>query len=79
MRKILFISLRNVKRHKTPPLHNIILFELDFSVKFLLLHLLPFVTDLKSTILNFIICQKFPDVLLYKPATNTGAYSVFEN
>ena len=32
------------------PPHNIILFELDFSVKFPLLRLLQFLSDLKSTI-----------------------------
>ena len=35
----------------TPPPHNIILFELDFSIKFPLLRLLQFLSDLKSTIL----------------------------
>ena len=33
-----------------PPPHNIILFELDFNVKFPLLRLLQFLSDLKSTI-----------------------------
>ena len=33
-----------------PPQHNIILFELDFDVKFPLLRLLQFLIDLKSTI-----------------------------
>ena len=32
--------------------HNIILFELDFNVKFPLLRLLQFLSDLKSTILG---------------------------
>ena len=31
--------------------HNIILFELDFDLKFPLLHLLQFLSDLKSTVL----------------------------
>ena len=35
-----------------PPPHNIILFELDFIVKFPLLRLLQFLSDLKSTILS---------------------------
>ena len=34
-----------------PPPHNIILFELDFNVKFPVLRLLQFLSDLKSTIL----------------------------
>ena len=33
-----------------PPPYNNILFELDFNVKFLLLRLLQFLNDLKSTI-----------------------------
>ena len=33
-----------------PPPHNFILFQLDFDVKFPLLRLLLFVSDLKSTI-----------------------------
>ena len=33
-----------------PPPHNFILFELDFDVKFPLLRLLLFLSDLKSTI-----------------------------
>ena len=32
-----------------PPQHTIILFELDFNIKFPLLHLLQFLNDLKST------------------------------
>ena len=35
-----------------PPPHNVILFELDFHVKFPLLRLLKFLSDLKSTILG---------------------------
>ena len=38
-----------------PPPHNIILFKLDFDVKFPLLRLLQFLSDLKSTILN--LCE----------------------
>ena len=37
----------------TPPPPNFILFQLDFDVKFTLLHLLLFLIDLKSTIINF--------------------------
>ena len=35
-----------------PTPHNIILFELDFNIKFLLLRLLQFLSDLKSTIVE---------------------------
>ena len=34
-----------------PTLHNITLFKLDFNVKFPLLRLLRFLSDLKSTIM----------------------------
>ena len=37
-----------------PPQHNIILFELNFDVKFPLLRLLIFLSDLKSTILSLL-------------------------
>ena len=36
-----------------PPPHNFILFELDFDVKFPLLRLLLFLSDLKSTIMLY--------------------------
>ena len=36
-----------------PPSHNFILFELDFYVKFPLLRLLQFLSDLKSTVLRW--------------------------
>ena len=47
----------------TPP-HNFILFELDFDVKFPLLCLLLFLSNLKSTILCCCICE-----CLYKVET----------
>ena len=37
----------------TPPPHNIILFDLDLNVKFPLLRLLQFLSDLKSTIFSY--------------------------
>ena len=37
--------------------HNIILFELDFNVKFPLLRLLQFLSDLKSTICIHVILE----------------------
>ena len=40
----------NVASHVPP--HNFILFELDFDIKFPLLRLLLFLSDLKSTILR---------------------------
>ena len=42
-----------------PPPHNIILLELDFDVKFPLLGLLLFLSDLKSTIVCIL---RFPFV-----------------
>ena len=52
-----------------PSPHNFILLEFDFDVKFPLLCLLPFLTDLKSTILDLLIYMtlKFIDrVNLFK-------------
>ena len=47
-----------------PPPHNFFLFELDFDIKFSLLRLLLFLSDLKSTINNHFMtsqyCQKVP-------------------
>ena len=40
-----------------PPPHNFILFELDFNMKFVLLRLLHFLSDLKSTILCIALAQ----------------------
>ena len=42
-----------------PPPHILIMFELDFDVKFPLLHLLLFISDLKSTIFSW-IKEMFP-------------------
>jgi hypothetical protein len=50
----------------TPP-HNIILFELDFDVKFPLLGLLLFLSDLKSTIV-YIALDKFSSFSFWKDA-----------
>ena len=63
--KIMFNSFRNCKRlkneirtlksySKDPSPHNIILYELDFDVKFPLLRLFQFLSDLKSTICLFL-------------------------
>ena len=41
------------KQDNVAPPHKIILFELDFNIKFPLLRLLQFVSDLKSTIFLF--------------------------
>ena len=41
-----------------PPQHKFILFELDFNVKFPLLRLLQYLSDLKSTILCQQLCLK---------------------
>ena len=50
-----------------PPPHNIILFELDFNIKFPLLLFLQFLSDLKSTILVFI--AKCLDIILLEKIT----------
>ena len=47
---ISYLKQDNVANKCPPPQHNIILFELDLKVKFSLLHLLYFLTDLKNTI-----------------------------
>ena len=47
-----------------PPPYNIILFELDFNIKFPSLRLLQYLRDLKST--NLIHLENFKDTLKKK-------------
>ena len=42
-----------------PPPHNIVLFELDLKIKFPLLRLLKFLSDLKKTVLIEKLSQSF--------------------
>ena len=57
-----------------PPTHNIILFKLDFNVKFPLLRLLQFLSDLKSTICYLFCASLHPaaDSGFGYPATNSS-------
>ena len=51
--------LNKIMLPPTAPQHNIILFRLDFNIKFPLLRLLQFLSDLKSTIKPSISPLKF--------------------
>ena len=60
-----------------PPLpNNFILFELDFDIKFPLLHLLLFLSDLKSTI--FCIKNWKQTFLKYAPLRNCS-HTIFHS
>ena len=60
-RKYCLIHLLIVKIMLTPTPHNIILFELVFNIRFPLLHLLHFHSDLKSTIPRTLF-SSFPSI-----------------
>ena len=47
-----------LKSYSPPPPHSTILFELDFNIKFPLLHLLKFPSDLKRTIVVLFLASK---------------------
>ena len=49
--EILMLKFYLKQDNVAPSPHNIILFELDFNAKLSLLHLLQFLSDLKSTYL----------------------------
>ena len=54
------ITLKSYLKQDNVTPHNIILFELDFDVKFPLLRLLLFLSDLKSTISPLLPIIAFP-------------------